>query len=213
MARLTDVPHRSPQRGAERASRATRGRAGVGGRSAAGSGRHKRIAVYPGTFDPITNGHMDIISRATKVADHLIIGLSEHSSKTPLFSRDERLEMIAAEIEPVNGLNGTTIEVRILDRLLMTFVQDVGASFVIRGLRAVSDFDYELQMAGINARLNPEAETVFLMASEQNLFIASSLVREIAALGGDVSSFVSPRVAKRLVARFTENRSRAQRAR
>ena len=196
-----------------RGTRAGRAERAFGATRAAGSRRGKRVAVYPGTFDPITNGHMDIISRATKVADHLIIGLSEHSSKTPLFSRDERLEMIAAEIEPLNGLNGTTIEVRILDRLLMTFVQDVGASFVIRGLRAVSDFDYELQMAGINARLNPEAETIFLMASEHNLFIASSLVREIAALGGDVSSFVSPRVAKRLIARFTENRNRAQTAR
>ncbi|MBM3507604.1 MAG: pantetheine-phosphate adenylyltransferase [Alphaproteobacteria bacterium] len=149
---------------------------------------------------------MDIIGRATKVADHLIIALGEHSSKSTLFTREERLEMIQAEIAPVRGLNGAEIEVRILDRLLMTFVQDVGASFVIRGLRAVSDFDYELQMAGINARLNPEAETIFLMASEQNLFIASSLVREIAALGGDVSSFVSPRVAERLTARFAEKR-------
>src|SRR5687767_10956360 len=106
---------------------------------AAGSRRGKRIAVYPGTFDPITNGHMDVIGRATKVADHLIIGVSEHSSKAPLFTRDERMEMIRAEIEPLRGLNGVEIEVRVLDRLLMTFVQDVGASFVIRGLRAVSD--------------------------------------------------------------------------
>jgi pantetheine-phosphate adenylyltransferase len=175
-----------------------------------GARRGGRIAVYPGTFDPITNGHMDIIGRATKVADHVIIALGEHSSKSPLFTREERLAMIRAEIEPLRGLNGTEIEVRILDRLLMTFVQEVGASFVIRGLRAVSDFDYELQMAGINARLNPEAETIFLMASEQNLFIASSLVREIAGLGGDISSMVSPRVAERLRTRFSQKRKRAR---
>lgn len=164
----------------------------------------RRAAVYPGTFDPITNGHMDIIGRATKVADRLIIAVGEHSGKSPLFTRAERLELIKAEIEPLRGLNGAEIEVRILDRLLMKFVTDVGATFVIRGLRAVSDFDHELQMAGINARLAPEVETVFLMASEQNLFIASSLVREIAALGGDVSSFVSPRIAKRLVEKFSD---------
>lgn len=168
----------------------------------------RRTAVYPGTFDPITNGHMDIIGRATKVADRLIIALGEHSGKQPLFARAERLEMIRAEIQPVCGLNGTEIEVRVLDRLLMSFVTEVGASFVIRGLRAVSDFDHELQMAGINARLNPEAETVFLMASEQNLFIASSLVREIASLGGDVSSFVSPRIAARLKKHFAKKAPR-----
>jgi len=199
------IARADPSRGPRTIS-ATRGPRAIGATRAAGSRRGRRVAVYPGTFDPITNGHMDIIGRATKVADHLIIALGEHSSKSTLFTREERLEMIQAEIAPVRGLNGAEIEVRILDRLLMTFVQDVGASFVIRGLRAVSDFDYELQMAGINARLNPEAETIFLMASEQNLFIASSLVREIAALGGDVSSFVSPRVAERLTARFAEKR-------
>lgn len=166
-------------------------------------GAKRRVAVYPGTFDPITNGHVDIISRATKVADHVIIALGEHSGKNPLFTREERTAMVQAELDTIQGTNGATFEVRVLDRLLMTFVSDVGANFVIRGLRAVSDFDHELQMAGVNARLNPQAETVFLMASEQNLFIASSLVREIAGLGGDVSSFVSPRVATRLKQKFT----------
>ncbi|MSP21176.1 MAG: pantetheine-phosphate adenylyltransferase [Alphaproteobacteria bacterium] len=187
-----------------RATTATRGKGGA---------PKRHIAVYPGTFDPITNGHMDVISRATKVADHVIIALGEHSGKAPLFSRDERMEMIEVEIETLQGLNGAGLEVRILDRLLMKFVSDVGATFVIRGLRAVSDFDHELQMAGVNARLNPEAETVFLMASEQNLFIASSLVREIAGLGGDVSSFVSPRVAKKLNERFAMGKKRAPRRR
>ena len=162
----------------------------------------QRIAVYPGTFDPITSGHMDIIARATKVADRLVIGLGEHAGKEPLFSLDERLDMVRAEIEPFAAGDGATIEVRILNQLLMDFAEDVGAAFVIRGLRAVSDFEYELQMAGLNARLNPRIETVFLMASERNLFVASSLVREIARLGGDVSTFVSPNVARRLADKF-----------
>ena len=162
-----------------------------------------RVAVYPGTFDPVTNGHMDIIARATKVADKLVIGLGEHATKSTLFPADQRLEMIRAEIEPLQAATGADIEVRKLDNLLINFVDDVGASIIIRGLRAVSDFDYELQMAGMNARLNPNVDTVFLMASEANLFIASSLVREVARLGGDVSSLVSPRVAEHLAKIFS----------
>ena len=161
-----------------------------------------RVAVYPGTFDPITNGHMDVITRATKVADKLVIALGEHADKKTLFGVDERLAMVRAEIAAINGMNGTQVEVRVFDGLLMRFVEQVGATFVIRGLRAVSDFEYELQMAGMNARLSPKVETIFLMASERNLFIASSLVREVARLGGDVSTFVSPRVAAKLAARF-----------
>ena len=161
-----------------------------------------RVAIYPGTFDPITNGHMDVITRATKVADRLVIALGEHPDKKTLFTVEERLAMVRAEIEPVNGINGTSIEVKVFSGLLMRFAEEVGATFVIRGLRAVSDFEYELQMAGMNARLNPTVETIFLMASERNLFIASRLVREVARLGGDVSTFVSPRVAAKLTARF-----------
>ena len=163
-----------------------------------------RVAVYPGTFDPVTNGHVDIITRATKVADKLVIGLGEHATKSTLFPVEQRLAMIRAEIEPIKAATGADIEVRILDSLLTKFVDDVGASIIIRGLRAVSDFDYELQMAGMNARLNPKVDTVFLMASEANLFIASSLVREVARLGGDVSSLVSPRVAENLAKVFSE---------
>jgi len=162
-----------------------------------------RVAVYPGTFDPVTNGHMDIIARATKVADKLVIGLGEHATKRTLFPVEQRLEMIRVEIESLQAATGADIEVRKLDNLLIKFVDDVGASIIIRGLRAVSDFDYELQMAGMNARLNPNVDTVFLMASEANLFIASSLVREVARLGGDVSSLVSPRVAKHLAKIFS----------
>ena len=163
-----------------------------------------RVAVYPGTFDPVTNGHVDIITRATKVADKLVIGLGEHATKSTLFPVEQRLAMIRAEIEPIKAATGADVEVRILDSLLTKFVDDVGASIIIRGLRAVSDFDYELQMAGMNARLNPKVDTVFLMASEANLFIASSLVREVARLGGDVSSLVSPRVAENLAKVFSE---------
>ena len=164
----------------------------------------QRVAVYPGTFDPVTNGHVDIITRATKVADKLVIGLGEHATKTTLFPVEQRLAMIRAEIEPIKAATGADIEVQILDSLLTEFVDEVGASIIIRGLRAVSDFDYELQMAGMNARLNPKVDTVFLMASEANLFIASSLVREVARLGGDVSSLVSPRVAENLAKVFSE---------
>jgi len=163
-----------------------------------------RVAVYPGTFDPVTNGHMDIVSRATKVADKLVIALGEHATKSTLFPTEQRLEMVRAEIAPIQAETGADIEVRILDNLLTKFVDEVGASIIIRGLRAVSDFDYELQMAGMNARLNPKVDTVFLMASEANLFIASSLVREVARLGGDVSSLVSPRVADHLAKIFAK---------
>ena len=163
-----------------------------------------RVAVYPGTFDPVTNGHMDIIIRATKVADKLVIGLGEHATKSTLFPVEQRLAMIKAEIEPIQAATGVDIEVRKLDNLLIKFVEEVGASFIIRGLRAVSDFDYELQMAGMNARLDPKVDTVFLMASESNLFVASSLVREVARLGGDVSSLVSPRVAEHLAKIFSK---------
>lgn len=162
-----------------------------------------KFAVYPGTFDPVTNGHMDIIQRATKVADRLIIALGEHASKSPLFPTEKRLEMLRDEVAPLRQTHGAEIEVRTLDTLLTQFVDEVGAAFIIRGLRAVSDFDYELQMAGMNARLNPRVETIFLMASEPNLFIASRLVREIAKLGGDVSSLVSPNVAARLAEVFS----------
>ena len=161
-----------------------------------------RVAVYPGTFDPITNGHMDIIGRATQVADRLIVAVGAHPEKQPLFSLDERLEMVRAEIKSLQGRNGAELEVRTFDGLLMAFAEEVGATFVIRGLRAVSDFDYELQMAGMNARLNPGVETIFLMASERNLYIASNLVREVARLGGNVSSFVSARVGKKLAERY-----------
>jgi pantetheine-phosphate adenylyltransferase len=170
-----------------------------------------RIGIYPGTFDPITNGHTDIIRRAIKVVDQLVIGVARNDGKGPLFPTDERVEIVRDEIAHLENGDSERVEVRAFDTLLVNFAQAVGASVVIRGLRAVSDFEYEFQMAGMNARLNPEIETVFLMASDRFQFISSRFVKEIGALGGDVSHFVSPRVAARLLDRFATGRARPRR--
>src|SRR5579875_1854013 len=154
-----------------------------------------RVGIYPGTFDPITNGHTDIIRRAVRVVDRLIIGVARNDGKGPLFATDERVEIVREEVAHLDGEEAARIEVRAFDTLLVHFAEAVGASVIVRGLRAVSDFEYEFQMAGMNARLNPEIETVFLMASDRYQFISSRFVKEIGALGGDVSHFVSPRVA------------------
>ncbi len=167
-----------------------------------------RIAVYPGTFDPITNGHIDIIRRAARLADRLVIGVSTNIGKGPLFDVHERVAMVQAEVAALDLSAGNgTVEVRAFDTLLMHFAQSMGAGMILRGLRAVSDFEYEFQMAGMNARLNPAIETVFLMASDRHQFISSRFVKEIGRLGGDITSFVSSRVAERLAARFAEERS------
>lgn len=161
-----------------------------------------RIGVYPGTFDPITNGHVDIIQRAARVVDRLVVGVAVNVGKGPLFDHEERVEMVGAEIADMpNGMR-ERITVQAFDCLLMDFAVRNKAGCIIRGLRAVSDFEYEFQMAGMNARLNPDVETVFLMASERQHFIASRLVKEIAALGGDITSFVSARVAAGVRERF-----------
>ena len=167
----------------------------------------ERIGVYPGTFDPITNGHADIIRRAAGVVDRLVVAVAINAGKNPLFTLDERVAMVRPEIAAMteNGVAGKA-DVRPFDNLLMDFTVSVGARVIIRGLRAVSDFEYEFQMAGMNARLNRAVETVFLMASDRHQFISSRFVKEIGRLGGDVSHFVPPRVAKRLAERFAQER-------
>ena len=159
-----------------------------------------RTGVYPGTFDPITLGHMDIIRRAVHLVDRLVIGVTTNPSKSPMFSLEERLDMVRRETE---GLDGA-IRIVSFDSLLMKFAEREGASRIGRGLRAVADFEYEFQMAGMNQQLNPEIETVFLMADVSLQPIASRLVKEIALYGGDVSPFVTPTVAELVKARVEQ---------
>ena len=151
----------------------------------------ERIGVYPGTFDPITLGHLDIIRRATHLVDRLVIGVTTNPSKEPLFSLSERLEMVRRETAGIEG----TISVVDFDSLLMDFAEREGASLIIRGLRAAGDFEYEFQMAGMNQQLNNRIETVFLMAAVSLQPIASRLVKEIALYGGSIDKFVTPAVA------------------
>lgn len=165
----------------------------------------QRIGVYPGTFDPVTNGHMDIISRATRVVDRLIVAVAVNGGKEPLFTLDERVEMVETDIQSLAPEAAARIEVRPFDNLLVEFVTDMGASQIVRGLRAVSDFEYEFQMAAMNARLSPELETVFLMASDRHQFISSRFVKEIGRLGGDISHFVSAPVTAQLGERFARD--------
>ena len=161
-----------------------------------------RTGIYPGTFDPVTNGHMDIINRAASVVDYLIVGVAINAGKGPLFSVDERVEMVAGEIEETLGNHQCVVKVQSFNGLLTDFASSCGASLIFRGLRAVSDFEYEFQMTGMNIKLNPDIETVFLMASEGEQFISSRLVKEIGSLGGDISHFVSSRVRERMLTKF-----------
>jgi len=161
-----------------------------------------KIGLYPGTFDPITNGHIDIVERAVKLVDHLIVGVAINRDKGPLFNLEERVEMVAAEMRPIEVASGTKITVEPFEILLMHFAEQMNADVIVRGLRAVSDFEYEFQMVGMNAALNKHVETVFLMADARHQSIASRLVKEIARLGGDIDTFVPPAVAARLKAKF-----------
>jgi pantetheine-phosphate adenylyltransferase len=161
----------------------------------------ERIALYPGTFDPVTNGHLDVIGRAARLVDRLVIGVAMNIGKGPLFALEERAELVAAETAAIAARTGCVIEVRPFTGLLVGFAREVGAQMIVRGLRAVSDFDYEFQMCGMNARLDPEIETVFLMASERNHFISSRFVKEIAQLGGDIHSFVPALTLERTLAK------------
>jgi pantetheine-phosphate adenylyltransferase len=150
------------------------------------------IGLYPGTFDPVTNGHMDIIGRAVKLVDKLVIGVAQNDDKGPLFTTAERVEMVRREVAQF----GERIEVRPFSSLLMHFAEELNASIIVRGLRAVADFEYEFQMTAMNQRLNADIETVFLMADPRHQAIASRLVKEIARLDGAIDSFVSPTVAE-----------------
>ena len=161
-----------------------------------------RKGLYPGTFDPIHNGHIDIIGRAARLMDHLVIGVATNIGKGPLFTIDERVALVSEECAAIAARTGTSIEVLPFDCLLIEFARRVGAIMIIRGLRAVSDFDYEFQMSGMNARLDASVETVFLPASERQHFISSRFVKEIAMLGGDITSFVSPVTLDRVTARI-----------
>jgi len=159
----------------------------------------KRIAVYPGTFDPLTSGHEDVVRRAASLFERVIIGVAESRAKRPMFSLAERVEM-AREV-----LTGhANVEIHGFDCLLMEFMRQHGASVIIRGLRAVSDFEYEFQMAGMNRSLYPDVETVFLTPSDQYMFVSATIVREIASLGGDVSKFVPPQVQQRLAEKMRQ---------
>ena len=165
----------------------------------------KRIGLYPGTFDPITLGHIDIIERAVKLVDELFIGVAINQDKGPLFSLDERVEMLREQMDTIAGKSGVTITVKPFDQLLMTFAEEINADIIIRGLRAVSDFEYEFQMVGMNQALNEDIETVFLMADARYQSIASRLVKEIAKLDGDITGFVPQSVAEKLVAKYKAN--------
>lgn len=162
-----------------------------------------RVGVYPGTFDPITVGHTDIIQRALRVVDKLIIAVALDSGKSPIFQLEERAALVRADVDLLMGEDAKRVEVKTFSGLLVNFCQENGATLIIRGIRAVSDFEYEFQMACMNDRLNPNIETVFLTASEDTHFISSRFVKQIARLGGDISSFVSQNVSRHLKAHFS----------
>jgi len=156
-----------------------------------------RIGIYPGTFDPMTRGHLHIIKRASKIVDHLIVAIATNDRKKPLFAARERLALVQEDIQGIEGVEGR-ITVETFDSLLIHYAREKKAACIIRGLRAVSDFEYEFQMTGMNAKLAPEIETVFLMASDKWQFVSSSFIREIVALKGDISEFVTPATEKAL---------------
>ena len=163
----------------------------------------ERVGLYPGTFDPITLGHLDIIQRATKLVDRLIVGVAINEAKKPLFSLAERVAIVERECAALDISKAATIEVRPFDQLLIHFAESCGAHVLVRGLRAVSDFEYEFQMTAMNEVLNREIETVFLMADVKHQAVASRLVKEIASFGGETGSFLTPRVNEELVEKFS----------
>lgn len=160
-----------------------------------------RIGIYPGTFDPITKGHLHIIRRASKVVDHLIVAVANNNRKGPLFSIEERLDMVQTDIQNLPEKH-CPISVESFENLLISYAHQKNATCIFRGLRAVSDFEFEFQMTGMNAKLDPEIETVFLMAADKWQFVSSSFIKEIGSLGGDISEFVTPSVMERLQQKF-----------
>ena len=168
---------------------------------------HKRIGIYPGTFDPITNGHIDIFKRGLRLVDKLVIGVATNPSKNPMFSLEERVAMVAREAGPLAKAANVEFEVMQFDELLMNFAESVNATIIIRGLRAVADFEYEFQMTGMNYQINPDIETVFLMADPKYQTIASRLVKEVARYGGNISSFVPKTVGQEVVDKVKADRA------
>jgi pantetheine-phosphate adenylyltransferase len=165
------------------------------------NGKHL-VGVYPGTFDPVTKGHLHLIQRASKLVDRLVVGVADNERKGPLFTLEEREALLK---EDINNLpdKGCEIDVRVFDSLLVEFASDMNASCIFRGLRAVSDFEYEFQMTGMNSKLDPGIETVFLMASDKWQFVSASFVKEISSMGGNIEQFVTPQVAKHLKEKFS----------
>ena len=166
------------------------------------------IGVYPGSFDPVTKGHLHLIRRASRIVDKLIIAVAQSQRKGPLFTLEERLEMLRTDIENMPK-KGCEIEVRSFDCLLVEFAREAQASCIFRGLRAISDFEYEFQMTGMNAKLDPGIETVFLMAADKWQFVSASFVKEICSLGGYVGEFVTPQVAEKLKKKYKKRGNKA----
>jgi pantetheine-phosphate adenylyltransferase len=167
-----------------------------------------RTGLYPGTFDPITLGHLDIIQRAAKVVDHLVIGVAKNAGKGPLFDTKARVKMVQREVDVLAKQGFKNITVLPFEHLLIKFTRELGAKVIIRGLRAASDFEYEIQMAAMNYRMDPSIETIFLTATEGTQFVSSRFVKEIARLGGNVKPFVSKRIAEQLAERFSHESGR-----
>ncbi|MCF8469967.1 MAG: pantetheine-phosphate adenylyltransferase [Parvibaculum sp.] len=165
-----------------------------------------RVGLYPGTFDPMTNGHLDIIRRGLTLVDHLVIAIGVNATKTPLLTLDERFELIEAEAGPIAKELGAKISTASFSGLVVNAADEHGASFILRGLRGAVDFEYETQMVGMNRVMNPKVETVFLAASPDTQFISSTLVRQIAGMGGDIAPFVPRSVMKKVLARVAERK-------
>lgn len=165
----------------------------------------QRTGIYPGTFDPVTHGHMDIIQRSLKVVDKLVVGVALDTGKSPFFSPDMRAKMVRTALDELPDNHVERITVTTFSGLLVNFAKENGATVLIRGLRAVSDFEYEFQMASINSRLNPDMETIFLTASESTHFISSRFIKQVCRLGGDISPFVPKNVTPQLVNYFANN--------